>query len=121
LASKRIVNTGSQIYDLLNKEYYKSTGLEILIVCNGNYIGLVQDIISVDRKYIVVARAIFDERRMDRPFDKLWNTLPFDIINFRDGNRYNTCWLDPAGSQSPFNLSGLKVYNLMRFLRHFGV
>jgi hypothetical protein len=86
----------------LNKEYYKPTGQEILIACNGNYVGLAQDFISINCDYLVIARAIFDERRLSIPFDKLWNMLPLDIINFRDGNKYNTCWFDPTGSQSPF-------------------
>ena len=119
-ASKRVVNAGSQIYDPLSKEYYKPTGQEILIACDGKYVGLAQDFISINCDYLVIARAIFDERRLSRPFDKLWNVLPFDIINFRDGNKYNTCWFDPAGSQSPFNTVGLKIFNVMRVFRHFG-
>jgi hypothetical protein len=116
--SKRIVNTNQRIYDPLNKEYYKPTGQEILIACNGNYVGLAQDFISINCDYLVIARAIFDERRLSIPFDKLWNMLPLDIINFRDGNKYNTCWFDPTGSQSPFMVTGLRIFNVMRVFRH---
>jgi len=91
-----------------------SKNRNIVIFLNNVKIGVSQNIVKTGLITARAYRMVFDENRLPARFEKIRNTMFFNIIDYKTNTTYQDCRI--SNSRPYFYVNGLIIYNFVDIL-----